>query len=342
MTKYPIGNLIEEITTKENIENAFNYVVGHLDNIEQRCKYYLEKEEMCKHLLQELACGLFRIGNFHEMEVSDGIKIRKVQVPCVYSRIGCHAVMCIIEKHLYPLLIKNTAASIKNRGMHWLHHIIETDVREVPLLTKYYYQCDIKRFYDNINQTLMMKLIRKYISDPIILPMLDDFIRLIPNGLSKGLRSSQCFANIFLSQLDHEMTNIVKNYRLNLGDGTSEVRYLYYRYCDDIVVFSDSKKELWEFRNRIVKHLKNIGLEVKPNEAVRPIDKCGLNFLGYVNYRAYSLIRKRTKQKAARRLNCIKSRKRRQEVLGAFKGMACHADCKHLYYLLSGKKNEKI
>lgn len=338
---FPLNNLMSEIATRENVEEAFDYVVSHLECKEQREKYYPQREKMCSRLQKDLADGTFRITEFNEMEVKDGPKVRRVQAPRVYGRVGCHAIMVIVEKYTYPTLIKNTAASIPGRGMHWLHHIVETDVKSVPELTTHYYQCDIYHYYDSIEQWRMKALIREYISDPILLPILDNFIELLPKGISKGLRSSQCFANLFLSRLDHLMTSKVASYRLRQDDGSFEVRYLYYRYCDDIVMLASSKKELWRLRNILVAHVEAIGLKVKPNEAVRPLEKCGLDYLGYVNYRTHSLIRKRTKQKAARHLAKIKSRKRRQSVIGSFKGMACHADCKHLYHKLTGKKMKK-
>lgn len=339
---FPIDNLIDEIATRKNIEDAFDYVVSHLECKEQREKYYPQRKKICDRLLTELSEGTFRITEFNEMEVKDGTKIRRVQAPRVYGRVGCHAIMVIVEKYTYPTLIKNTAASIKGRGMHWLHHIVETDVRQSAELTRFYYQCDIHHYYDSIEQWRMKNLIRKYISDPILLPILDNFIELLPEGISKGLRSSQCFANLFLSGLDHIMTSEVSSYKLKQEDGSFEVRHLYYRYCDDIVMFASSKKELWRLRDMLVKEVGNIGLRIKPNEAIRPLDECGLDYLGYVNYRSHSLIRKRTKQKAARHLAKVKSRKRRQSVIGSFKGMACHADCKHLYHKLTGNRMKKF
>ena len=339
---FPLGNLISEIATKENIEDAFDYVVGHLECKEQREKYYPQREQMCDMLLKDLANGTFRITEFNELVVTDGPKVRRVQAPRVYGRIGCHAIMVVIEKYTYPTLIKNTAASIPGRGMHWLHHIVETDVKSVPEQTRFYYQCDIHHYYDSIEQWRMKALIREYVNDTVLLPILDNFIELLPEGLSKGLRSSQCFANLFLSRLDHLMTSEVASYELEQKDGSFEVRYLYYRYCDDIVMLASCKKELWRLRNILVTQIGKIGLRVKPNEAVRPLDKCGLDYLGYVNLRTHSLIRKRTKQKAARHLAKVKSRKRRQQIIGSFKGMACHADCKHLYYKLTGDKMKKF
>lgn len=83
--------------------------------------------------------------------------------------------------------------------------------------------------------------------------------------------------------------------------------------------------------------LEELELTIKPSEAVRPLT-VGIDYLGYNTFVddnrqdrvVYSRIRKRTKQKFARRIKEVKSRKRRQSLIGSFFGMAAHADCRHL------------
>lgn len=339
---YPLDNLIPEIVSEANMYDSFDYVIGHLDYEEQREKYRPLRASYVEKLTAEIGSGIFRIyrEDVRDIHVKDGPKERDVQAPKVYKRVGIHAIMVIVEKYTYPSLIKNTAASIKGRGMHWMHHIIEDDIKNVPLITRFYWQSDIEHYYDNISHILMKQELRKYICDKVLLPMLDNFVELLDDGLSKGLRSSQCYANLFLSPVDHAMLKHVYSYVLHT-DEEEEVRFLYYRYCDDVVIFSDSKKHLWKLRDLYVSEIAKLGLRIKPNEAVRPISE-GLDYLGYVQFEDYSLIRKRIKQNAARKLHKVKSRKRRQEIIGSFKGMACHADCKNLYHKLTGKYMKKF
>lgn len=346
----PVSNLIDEIADPLNIADSFDYVVSHLECAEQREHIRPKKEQYCKALEKLLRSGEFRItkNDFRQMEVTDGPKVRVVQCPSVFHRIGCHAVMVPVERICYPTLIRNTAASIKGRGMHWLHDIIEADLLADPEGMQVYYQSDIFHFYDNIIQENMKRQTRQYIADEIVLPMTDNFIELLPEGLSKGLRSSQCFANLHLNEVDHAMCDRVSYHMIDdLGDvavGTGrkvingkEIRYHYYRYCDDIVIFAATKQELWILRDYLVGLLAKLGLRIKPSEAVRPI-RVGLNYLGYVTFAddtgpervVYSFIRKRTKVKFARRIHHVKSRKRRQALIGSFFGMAAHGDCRHL------------
>lgn len=337
-TTFPLDNLIPEIISEENMGESFDYVISHLEHPRQREMYRPKRLTIIENLRRAISAGSFRIvrSDVRDLHVTKGYKERDVQAPKVVKRVGIHAIMVVIEKYTYPTLIKNTAASIKGRGMHWLHHVVEEDLTNDPELSQYYYQNDIHHYYDSIDQVRMMHIIRKYVSDPILLPILDCFITLLPQGLSKGLRSSQCFANLYMNEVDHEMQKYVKHYE---KDG--ETHYLYYRYCDDTVMLASTKKELWQLRNIHIAAVARLGLEVKPSEAVRPLD-VGLDFLGYVHYGTHSLLRKRIKQKAARKLAKVKSRKRRQEIIGSFKGMACHADCKHLFYKLTNQRMKKF
>ena len=336
--QFPLDNLIPEIISEENMGESFDYVVSHLEHPRQREMYRPKRLTIIESLRREIGAGSFRIcrKDVRDLHVTEGYKERDVQAPTVVKRVGVHAIMVVIEKYTYPTLIKNTAASIKGKGMHWLHHVVEDDLVNAPRLSRYYYQNDIHHYYDSISQEKMMQIIRNYVSDPILLPIVDSFITLMPHGLSKGLRSSQCFANLYLNEVDHYMLQHVERYE---KDG--ETHYLYYRYCDDTVMLSTTKKELWRLRDLHVEAIARLGLEVKASEAVRPLDE-GLDFLGYVHYGTHSMLRKRIKQKAARKLARVKSRKRRQEIIGSFKGMACHADCKHLFNILTGQKMKKF
>ena len=165
-----------------------------------------------------------------------------------------------------------------------------------------------------------------------MLPILENFVKVLyPDadaGISKGLRSSQFFGNLYLNDLDHAMIE---------QHGAT----YYFRFCDDTFILGESKKELWRLRNCLHEESAKLGLTIKPSEKVAPISS-GMDALGYVNFGDYSLLRKRTKQNAARNLAKVKSRKRRQEIIGSFKGMACHADCKHLFYILTNKKMKKF
>lgn len=335
------GYLIPKIIERTNMDRAFDEVVDQLPERKftlsngekkvlpgRRTYYRNRREEIIKRLTKQISDGSFRVDHYLEMWVTDGPKERKVQSPCVEHRIGCNAIMRIVEDVLYPSVIKTSAASIPGRGMHRLFAKIRHDIENDREGTAYFYKCDIKKFFESVDQDLMWEFVKDRIKDPVLLPILYNFVTMMKVGLSIGLRSSQCYGNIFLSGIDHYF----KDY---LG-----VRY-YYRYCDDIVILCSLKRKLWLLRDIMHEQAGLIKLLVKSNECVRPISE-GIDFLGFVYDGKKARLRKRTKQKSARKLHKVRSRKRRQEIIGSLKGMAKWGDCKHLYKKLTGKNMKEF
>ncbi|MGN0238269.1 MAG: hypothetical protein ACI4AK_09350 [Lepagella sp.] len=333
ITTFDCINVMDVISDRANIERGYFAVVNNLTN--PRLRYRMKKEEVitkvCDILQSELSDGSFRISpsDVRDITINSYGKIRCCQAPTIIKRIGCHIVTEAMELVVNPTLIINAASNVKGRGPHWLHNRIVEDMRTVPHLFNYFYKCDIRQYFDSIDQEILKMKIRNYVGDSRFLSMLDNFVDLLPSGISKGLRSSQCFSNIYLSDVHKLMVKECFGYF-----SEDEWRPLYYNYCDDTAFAAPDKKSLWRLRDIYVEECRRIGLDIKPDEAVRPITS-GLDIVGYIHYPTHTRLRKRTKQKAARALARVKSRKRRQEIIGSFKGMAAHGDCKHLFNILT-------
>lgn len=330
-------DLITRIASEENLSESFDYVVGHMENARQREGLRRRKGRMLAKLRRALSDGSFRLGKVRDMKVMEGRKERDVQVPTAFDRVACHAVMVVVESLIAPTFIRNTGAAIKGRGTHWLFHETERITRAYRPEELYFYKCDIRKYYDNIDQRIMMEKVRGIITDEAALSYLEDFVALLPKGLSKGLRSSQILANLYLSEIDHEMERAAPVLRTTDGEGLSA----YFRYMDDVVVLSTDKRELWRIRDMYHGLCSALGLEIKPDECVRPLTE-GLDFLGYVNHGSHVRLRKHIKKRFARHMRKVRSRTRRIELTGSFKGMACHADARHLFKTLTGQKMIKF
>lgn len=321
------SHIMEEVADYSNIYEAIDEVLAGTERKKTRVgRYILEhRDEVIERLQKELLSGTFKVGTYRERVINESGKIRHIQVLPIIKRIGINAVMRVVDKHLHRRFIRTTGASIKGRGMHDLMKYICDDIRKDPYGTLYCYKADIRKFYESIDQETIKQAIRKVFKDPILLSLLDTFITMMPNGLSMGLRSSQGLANLLLSiHIDHPLKD---------QDGL----LYYYRYCDDIVVLGESKKDLWAVRDRIHSLAASIGLEIKPNERVFPVSE-GVDFLGYVIYSGDHVeLRKRIKQHMARKMSEVKSRKRREVLIASFYGMAKHADCNNLFQQLTGK-----
>lgn len=320
------GHIIEEIVEYSNMAESFDQVLRGSKRKKSRQGRYLlaHREEVIKELSERIAAGTFTVANYRERTIMESGKERRIQILTMKDRIAVHAIMSVVDRHLKARFIRTTSASIKNRGMHDLMKYILRDMKEDPEGTRYCYKFDISKFYESVNQDFVSYCVRRVFKDKKLIAMLDGFIRMMPHGISIGLRSSQGLGNLLLSvYLDHYLKD-------RYG-----VRH-FYRYCDDGVVLGKSKAELWEIRDAVHEQLEHIELKVKANERVFPVDE-GIDFLGYVIYPDHVMLRKRIKQKFARKMHEVKSRKRRRVLIASFYGMAKHADCNMLFNKLTGK-----
>ena len=324
------GYIMDEVIKWDNLQQSFDTVVRGRKR-KQSCegRWLLRHRMQFLHRVkQQLRTGDIKLHKWHERKIKEGGKIRNIQVFCMKDRILINAVMSVADKHVRPRLIRTTSSSIKGRGMHDLKKYIARDIAEHPEEMRYFYKCDIRKFYDNVSPQLVSKCLRKLFKDKKLLEILDFFLSIMPYGLSMGMRSSQGFGNILMNYvIDHTMKDRLRVKR-------------YYRYCDDILIGCPTKKECWRMRGICHQLTKKAYLTIKPNEAVFPISE-GIDMLGYVIYKNHSRLRKRTKQKFARKLKRIKSRKRRKELIGSFYGMAKHCNAKHLLKLLLNKNEMK-
>lgn len=320
------GFIVEQAAEYSNMAESFDQVLRGSKRKHSRQGRFLlaHREEVIRELSEKILTGMFTVKDYRERIITEGGKQRRIQILTMKDRIAVHAVMTVVDAHLKKRFIRTTSASIKRRGMHDLMDYIRSDMRQDPNGTRFCYKFDIAKFYESVNQDFVMFCVRRVFKDKKLIAMLDNFTRLIPHGISIGLRSSQGLGNLLLSvHLDHYLKD------------ECGVRH-FYRYCDDGVALASSKAELWAIRDAVHERMAQIGLQVKPDERVFPVDE-GIDFLGYVISPSHVGLRKRIKQKFARRMHEVKSRRRRRELVASFYGMAKHADCNNLFNKITGK-----
>lgn len=321
------GYIVEQIATVPVVTEALEKTLtGKRRKRSREGRAILKnKEAVIASLIESISKAEFRIRSYRERDIFESGKMRRIQIIRRYLSIGVHAIMSVVGRHIRPRFIRTTSASIKGRGAVDLKEYIERDIRTDLAGTAYCYKFDIKKFYENVRQDTVINAVDMVFKDPKLRVMLENFIRLLPEGVSIGLRSSQDLCNLLLSiHLDHVLKD---RYRLPY----------FYRYCDDGVILTGSKQELWKWREVVHECIENLGLEIKPNERIFPTAN-GIDYLGYVIYPDHSVLRKRNKVNFARRLGKVKSRKRRRELIASFYGMAKHAQCNNLFYKLTGKR----
>lgn len=326
------GNIIQEIVEYGNMSDSFDQVLR--GTVRKQCREGKEllahREEVIANLQREIADGTFTVTEYRERDIYEYGKHRRLQIVAMERRIGCNAIMNVVDKHLHARYIRTTGASIKKRGTHdmmlQVSRVLKV-LKDNPRI-RYAYQYDIRHFYDNVVHKVAKDAFAHVFKDKILLKILGSLIDMLETGISFGLRISQATGNLILSiHLDHHLKD-------EMG-----VKH-FFRYCDDGLVLAESKAELWLIRDAIHEMLEAIGLEIKPNERVFPVSE-GIDFVGYKIYPDHVLLRKRIKKKFAAKIKKIKSRKRRHELIASFYGMTKHADCANLNNKLIGVETMK-
>jgi retron-type reverse transcriptase len=318
-------NLFQRVTAFGNLYQAFTEAKrGKRDQLEVQCfEYHLE--ERLWEIKRELEAGGYCWGGYRAFWIHDP-KPRFIHAAPFRDRVVHHAIHQVIEPIFEPSLIYDTYACRKGKGT--LAAVLRYDEFIRRLKGKgYVLKCDIHHYFASIDHKILKSLIRKKIGDQRLLRLLDSLIDTHQEDDCKGIPignlTSQLFANIYLSPLDH----FIKEH----------LRQKYHiRYMDDFVILSEGNNELRDALKEIKYFLTDcLRLELNTKRvSVLPIEK-GIDFLGYVVFSGgYKRIRRRNVVNFRRRLKRLSIGYRKGNILydharasiASWLGLAKHAN----------------
>jgi len=216
-------------------------------------------------------------------------KIRKISAPSFEDRIIYQAIFRVIEPPIRKkFFIPTTYACIKDRGTHKAIKDIQKTLQKLDT-DSFFLKCDMRHYFSSINHTTLKQIIKKTLKDTETITLLeriiDSYEESADTGLPLGNVTSQLFANLYLSELDHFINQ----------------RYLHsnfpilFRYMDDFLVLSNSKEELIEIRNKVDEFAnKNLQLTLHPKKVYIQRTSFGIDFCGYRIFSDKILMRKET------------------------------------------------
>lgn len=273
----------------------------------------------------------YRTSRYHVFTIvaDRGNKEREIfRLPYYPDRIVHHAIMNVIEPYLVKRFTADVFNCIKKRGIHYGVKRIKRDLKADKEGTKYCLKIDIKKFYPSVNQDILMNQFSKVFKDKRLLHLLEHIIYSVPSGLPIGNYISQYAANLYLTWFDRWLKQDLK------------VKH-YYRYCDDIVILDSDKKQLRDYLNKIREYLNvNLKLKIKDNWQIFPVESRGLDFVGYVFYHEYVLLRKDIKKRLICRIK-YKGINRRLKSLASYWGWCKYGNCHNLWYSLTNSHSYK-
>lgn len=281
--------------------------------------------------------AMLRDGTYHtspgqEMEqMCPCGKVRLLhKLPYYPDHIENHALMQVIMPTMARHYYYDSSASITGKGMHFAARRTEKWIDKHKKTGRLYYaKLDFVKFYHNIDQRKCYERIAKKFGNRGIRYLLWEIISACERGLGIGLYPIQPIANFYTCDLCRE---VMARYNVFV-----EI------YCDDLVILSESKKEVWRAVNFVKEYASNVMCQpLHGNIGVQIIDeRHGLDFVGYVFYINHTLLRKRMKQKFKQKMARLKEPTHRYRVAVSYLGWLMHCNGFNLWRRVMEMKSFK-
>ena len=236
-------------------------------------------------------------------------KRRKISAAPFRDRIIHHALCNIIEPRFERCFIADSYANRVGLGTHRAVNRLQYFAQHY----QYVLRADVVRHFPSIDHAILRAELAKHIPEDDVMELVSSIIasgdRVLeeeysmvafpgddlfavcrPRGLPIGNLTSQFWSNCYL----HPFDLFVKR---QLGCRA------YLRYVDDFALFSDSKRELWAWKQAIIERLARLRLTIHEHPAqVIPVGH-GIPWLGFVVYPTHKQVKARQVRNATRRLS---------------------------------------
>jgi len=319
-----IGNLYTKIISKENLREAHN-----------RAKKKKTKKPAVKYVeshLEECVTGIHEVLRNHEYRTSNyrtkviyEPKERIIYVlPYYPDRIVQHAIMLVLEDIWDARFLDQSFACRKGKGQHRGSVLCMKYVRRY----RYVLKCDVSKFFHSIPHRELKAIIRHKIKCPETLALLDEII----DSINRIPYFAMLCIAIFMKRYTLEMRFLCEammaasgmcgkntpignylsqwcgNLFLNELDTLMKHKYhikAYLRYCDDFLLFSDSKDFLNDMKRTIQEYMHNT-LRLRLSKLdLFPVTR-GVDFLGYRHFPdGHILARKSTLKRQRKNVKAI-------------------------------------
>ncbi|MEK7628991.1 MAG: reverse transcriptase domain-containing protein [Patescibacteria group bacterium] len=286
-------NIFEKIIGLENLFLAWReFKRGKKKRLDVQ-EFEFNLEDNLFQLRNELKNKIYQHNKYIPFYVTDP-KLRHIHKATVRDRVLHQAVFRV----LYPIFDKNfifdSYSCRINKGTHraitrlesFCHKLSQNNSKTIFAL-----KCDIKKFFDSIDQNILASLIQAKVKDDNATWLVDVIIKSFPKGLPLGNVTSQLFANIYLNELDQFIKHKLKE------------KY-YIRYCDDFIILGENLNVLQRLSKKIDEFLgKSLKLSLHPNKIIMRKYIQGIDFLGYVILPNHRVLRTKTKKRLLKRIN---------------------------------------
>lgn len=289
-------NIFERIISPENLFSAWDSFKSDKRSKPDVLRFEWNLERNIFQLHRDLKNKTYKHSPYEGFYIKDP-KQRHIHKATVRDRILHHAVFSVVNPIFEPTFIPTSFSCWVGYGTHKGVEILEKIMREASrnnTRSCFVLKCDIRKFFDSVNHEILLSIIKKRIKDVDVAWLLESIVRSYESAPSRGIPignlTSQLFANVYMNELDQFVKHRLK------------VKH-YVRYTDDFTLVSENPEELKKLLSPISEFLENeLALKLHSNKSILRSVCQGVDFLGYVIFPEYRLIRSKTKHRMFKKL----------------------------------------
>lgn len=278
-------NLFTQLASWDNLLLAFRKASRGKRNFSNVATFEHRLEDNLWQLHTELGQDVYRPGGYCSFFIHDP-KRRLISAAPFRDRVVHHALCQLIQPPFERSFIAHSFANRIGKGTHRARQQCQVFCRRYS----YVLQCDIRQFFPSIDHEILENYLGKKIQEEKILHLIrlilqsgkdilqeqysmvyfpgDDLFAISrPRGLPIGNLTSQFWANVYLNPFDHFVKRQLRC-------------KAYLRYVDDFLLFDNSKKQLWRWKQQLEQFLQKLRLTIHPGSHPQPVTE-GVPFLGF-------------------------------------------------------------
>jgi len=273
-------------------------------------------------LQRELLNKTYQHGAYQAFNISDP-KPRNIHKATVRDRLLHHLLYRETYKYFDSHFIYDSYSCRPEKGTHRAIRRFAELIGSVSAndkMTVWVLKCDIRKFFASIDHQILKNILSGYIEDQELLWLFGKVIDSFHTpgrertGLPLGNLTSQLLVNVYMNEFDQFVKRTLK------------IKF-YVRYADGFLFISRDKEYLIKLLPELEKFLEEkLKLTLHPNKIFIKTWNSGIDFLGWVGFPFYRVLRTTTKRRMLQRIKINSN----LQVINSYLGLLSHGNTEKL------------
>jgi len=316
VVKFWKRHMFEQIISVENLLEAWREFLPGKRGKSDVTAFSLRLMDNIFSLHRDLLHRTYRHGGYQAFNISDP-KPRRIHKASVRDRLLHHAVYRVLYLYFDRKFIADSYSCRVGKGTHRaLNRFRRFGWKAGKNNTKtcWILKCDIRKFFASVDHGKLLTILERDLDEGtlwLVRGVIVSFSSTRPGiGLPLGNLTSQLFVNVYMNEFDWFVKHCLH-------------AKCYIRYADDFVVFSENRAWLERILPQIRFFLgEQLKLDLHPDKVSVSTLASGVDFLGWVHFPNYRVLRTATKRRMLRRMND----RPKPETIASYRGLLAHGN----------------